>query len=282
MRWPRLLATGAVLLVLGLAGSGGGAAAASPTGLSAPVRTPNGFVFSIADFDPAAGYTITTSDGFGSIDPSGVVTISGLLDGEAATATVSDDGSSMSISSAALPRCPQATVSAVSSQADGFTFTVTNYASSGSYAAQLDESVPDGTVANIDASGLVTVAGLAPGAAATVSISATFVGCVAASRSVTANAMPVSESLGQSRGRAADQRTMAIGVGNAVTGQTALLFVGQPTTTPSQLDLAPAWWLIVALVMLPIGPLLLSLTRVTPSQGARPGRPARIKHRADR
>jgi hypothetical protein len=277
VRWPRLLATGAVLFALalvGAAGSGGGAAAASATGLSVPVRTPNGFVFSIADFDPTAGYTVTTSDGFGAIDPGGVVTISGLLDGETATATVSDDGSTMSIASAALPRCPQPAISAVSSRADGFAFTITNYASSASYAAHLDDSVPDGARASIDASGVVAVAGLAPGAPATVSISATFVGCVGASRTVTASALPAAESLGESAGQAADDRLMAIGIGNAVTGQSALLFVGQPTTTPSPTDLAPAWWLIVALVMVPIGPLLLSMTRTAP-RVPRHGRPVR-------
>ncbi len=282
MRWPRLLAMGAVVLVLGAGRLRRGAAAASTTGLSAPVRTPNGFVFSIADFDPAAGYSVTTSDGFGAIDPGGVVTISGLLDGETATATVSDGGSSMSISSAALPRCPQPAVSAVSNQADGFTFTITNFAPSASYAAQLDDSAPDGAIARIDSSGLVTVAGLAPSAAATVSISATFVGCVGASRSVTANAMPASASLGPSSASIADQRLMAIGVGNVVTGQTALLFVAQPTMTPSQMDLAPAWWLIVALVMVPIGPLLLSMTRTAPR--VRPSKIARHStgHRAAR
>jgi hypothetical protein len=276
MRWPKFLATGAALFVLAVAISGGGAAGAAGTGLSAPVRTANGFIFSIADFDPTAGYAVTTSDGFGAIDPDGVVTISGLLDGEAATATVSDDGSTMSLSSAALPRCPQPDVSAVSSRADGFAFTITNYAFAASYAAQLDNSVPDGAVADIDASGVVTVAGLAPGAAATVSISATFVGCVGASRAVTANATPaVGQSLDQSPGSAADERSIAIGVGNAVTGQTALLFVAQPTTTtPSQVGLAPAWWLIVALIMLPIGPLLLSMTRTAP-RVRRHGRPTR-------
>ncbi len=294
MRTRRLLALPLVALallaitLLAVAVLAGGRAFAETDNpvLSRPVPTPNGFVFSINDLDPAALYTVTTSDGQGAIDAD-VVTVTGLLDGESATATVtvSAPGAApvtASVTSAALPRCPLPGTSAVTSTADGFTFAITNYQLATSYQAAFDDSAPDGVTARISGNGTVVVTGLAPGATATVAISATSIGCIGADRDVTGTATAGSarSAGGSDPGAAGSAGSAGTGsavaglrasarIGDVITGPSALLFVAgpQPAAAPAQSSLAPAWWLVVALVLSPVGPLLVSLPR-------RPARPA--------
>ena len=118
------------------------------------------------------------------------VTVSGLTAGESATVTItaSRPGYNNAISSVTgtsqNPTLPQPTFSTPSSTSDGFTTSLTNYSSSNSYTL----STSAGSVSSTFGYGTITVTGLAGGASATITMTATRSGYTGSSNTVVGTA----------------------------------------------------------------------------------------------
>ena len=153
-------------------------------------RTANGFTVQIANYDP--NYTwVGTATEFGvvAISGTGLVTVTGVAPATSSTVTIittrvgyiggSATATAISLNAALTPLfgTPIAT-------ADGFTVQITNYDSSYSWGGS-----SYGASVSISGSGLVTVAGLVGGTAATVTIDTIRIGHVGGYASVTMNVL---------------------------------------------------------------------------------------------
>ena len=165
----------------------GQATVAAPVATTQPALTPSfaastsqatGFTAQVSNYNSAYTWSLSSSAGSASINTSGLITVSGLSAGQAATVTVRTDraGYSSGLSTvsgqataAAVPAAPQPaltpSISTATSQATGFTAQVNNYNSS--YTWSVSSSAGS---ASINTSGLITVSGLSAGQAATVTV----------------------------------------------------------------------------------------------------------------
>lgn len=140
-----------------------------------PVRTADGFTFTITNYDPSLTYTFagTSTPVIANVD--GSVTVTGLAAGVASTVTVTatqpgQTVATATVSGTTLNAGVTPTTGSGTQTVDGFTFSITNYSGSYSYLVTSDQ----GTVANT--AGLVAVTGLNPGQSSTVTIFATRTG----------------------------------------------------------------------------------------------------------
>jgi titin len=137
--------------------------------------TVDGFTFHLDLSDDSVTYSATSAPGTVSMDPDGTVTVTGLTPGESADVTISAiqaghatttttvTGSALLTGIAPLFAAPQRT-------SDGFTVAIDNLDADGVYAVS-----SSGGTATV-AAGVITVTGLAPDAAATVTVTVSHVG----------------------------------------------------------------------------------------------------------
>ena len=157
---------------------------------STPVATADGFTFDITNYDPSTLYTLGASNGAtADIDSDGHVTVTGLAAGDSSTvdvmASVSGSLSSFgSVTGTALVAGVTPTFSAPTSTADGFTFDITNYNPEALYTFSTT-----GGVATVDATGHVSVTGVAAGDSSTVTVTTSLNGSTEASDSLTGQAL---------------------------------------------------------------------------------------------
>jgi titin len=149
-------------------------AGAAPA-VSGIVSTVDGFTFHLDLSDAAVAYSALSAPGVVSMAPDGTVTVTGLAPGESAdvtisaiqtghvTATTTVTGSALLTGIAPLFAAPERT-------SDGFTVAIDNLDADGTYA--VSSSSGTATVA----AGVIAVTGLAPDAAATVTVTVSHVG----------------------------------------------------------------------------------------------------------
>ena len=141
--------------------------------LATPVKIPLGFTSQITNFDNQFTWSVVTDIGQVSIGGTGLVTVTGVPAGSTATVTVTSNrtgyvSGSRSISSTGGNGSGLAAqFSEVIQTADGFTTQISNFDNSftWSYSSTAGR-------ASLSATGFITVAGLRPGAEATVTIKA--------------------------------------------------------------------------------------------------------------
>jgi hypothetical protein len=141
---------------------------------STPISQAAGFTAQVANYISAYTWSVTSSAGTASINTAGLITVSGLSAGQAATVTVrtartgyNSGASTVSGQATPAPNQPALTPTfGVSTKTNGgFYASITNYSSSYQWSA----STTAGTV-SINSSGQVTVTGLTQGQAATVTV----------------------------------------------------------------------------------------------------------------
>jgi hypothetical protein len=169
-----------------LATAGGTIGAANVPTFGTPSSTGTGFTFHIDNYSALFDYsfsvqalTSTTADVDLSDLANGNVTVTGLANGEAAMVTVGTsrsgyaDGASTITFGATNNPGTQPTVSAVTKTADGFTFDITNYDDNALHYSLSTTVGSVGMVSNQIGVATVTVTGLTPGQAASVTINYT-------------------------------------------------------------------------------------------------------------
>jgi hypothetical protein len=138
---------------------------------TAPVRTDDGYTFTIDNYDADYGYTVTSDSGH-VVATAGSVVVTGLGAGQRAivhiaTAKSGELDESTDVTSSAISAGIAPSFSATTSTANGFTFTIANYSTAFAYSF----AVTGG--ATVTANGAaVTVTGLAAGKSAAVTVSA--------------------------------------------------------------------------------------------------------------
>ncbi len=158
--------------------------------LSAPVRTADGFTFTITNYDPAFTFAADATGGADvSVDGTGLVTVSGLAAGDASTVTITASRSgyasaSATATSSALGAGIVPSLSAPTSTADGFTFDIENYDPAAGYVLTASN---DAVVYQV--AGHVVVTGLDAAASATITVTVSAVGALDAQASVTGQAL---------------------------------------------------------------------------------------------
>jgi hypothetical protein len=173
--------------------SGAALAAGVTPDLSSPVAVEFGFTFTINNYLPGLVYTFAASNGAVVTNNGQQVSVGGLADGQPSQITVTATDPGVSIASAdvtgaaATPSSPVPTFSASVPTADGFSFDITNYDSTGVYQVLITSG--GGTV--VRTGGHVTVTGLTGGASATVLVAVQVNGRPAATDSITGTATPV-------------------------------------------------------------------------------------------
>jgi titin len=160
------------------------------------VATADGFTFTIANFDPALSYStlLDPSAGVVTVVTTGVGAGTGTVSGEAPgvsvtlTVTAIDPGvsaASATVSATVLTPGTAPLVSASTSLAGGYRFTITNFDPAQSYSfVQAD----GGTVTRDGDT--VTVSGLAAGVASDTTVTASSVGSLSASATATGSSLP--------------------------------------------------------------------------------------------
>ena len=142
-----------------------------------PSSTAVGFTVQVNNYDGDFTWTVSASAGSVSINETGLVAVSGLNSGQAATVTVTTtrsgfgNGAAEASGSANIGAALTPTFTQPASTTGGFTAQVTNY--NASFTWNASSSVGD---AEISETGLVTVTGLAPEQSATVTVSTTQAG----------------------------------------------------------------------------------------------------------
>jgi titin len=156
-----------------------------------------GFTAQVNNYSSAYTWNVSSSAGSASINTSGLITVSGLSAGQAATVTVRTDRSGYSSGSATVNgQATAATVvtiqpaltpsfAAATSQATGFTAQVNNYNTA--YTWTVTSSAGS---ASINTSGLITVSGLSAGQAATVTVRTARTGYNSGASTVSGQATP--------------------------------------------------------------------------------------------
>jgi hypothetical protein len=143
----------------------------------APSSTADGYTVQVSNFDGDFTWGVASNAGSVSINVNGMVAVSELNPGQAATATVTttrsgfDDGTADVSGSATIGTALTPTFAQSTSTTDGFTAQVTNYNASFTWSASSSAGA-----AEISETGLVTVIGLAPEQSATVTVSTTQAG----------------------------------------------------------------------------------------------------------
>ena len=154
--------------------------------------TSDGFVIPLSNYDRSYVWSVVPSKGEASIvSSSGLVIVSGLGYGEAATITVTTERSgypsgsatSQEVTSLLAPRVPQ--LSATSQTLNGFTFQIENYDADWNW----DLAATAKANVTISGSGLVTVTGLNPGKSSTVIVYSHRDGYVSGSADITSAAV---------------------------------------------------------------------------------------------
>jgi titin len=155
-----------------------------------PTRTADGFTVQIENYDAAFAWSADSVDGAATVSASGLVTVTGLDAGAAATVTVETSRSgfvpgSSSASSEALSAGAAPVFGTPTRTVDGFTVQIENFDADAEY----EFSAPAGLTATVDGSGLVTVTGAEPGAEVELDATVSKAGFTDASASVTGAAL---------------------------------------------------------------------------------------------
>ena len=163
-------------------------AALVPT-FGTPTRTADGYTVQITNYDGAFSWGATPLTGSATVSASGLVTVTGVAPGSATTVTVLTSRSgyapgSAATSGTALSAALVPDLGASTRTADGYTFQIENYDPDFSWGV-----TPSAGTASIDASGLVTVTGLALGASATATVSTSRAGYAPGSAAASGTAL---------------------------------------------------------------------------------------------
>lgn len=155
-----------------------------------PIRTSDGFTAQITNYDPSFIWDLSATSGTGSINGSGVLTVTGLTAGSTSTVTVDTSragyaNGSSTVSGSALDAGLTPSLGTPTSTIDGFTVSVNNYDPHFTWSVSTDVGS-----ATIDVSNLVTVAGLFAGESATVTVETAQAGYAPGSSTSTASAIP--------------------------------------------------------------------------------------------
>ncbi|WP_449281833.1 fibronectin type III domain-containing protein [Leucobacter sp.] len=164
-------------------------AAALQPSFGTPTRTADGFTVQITNYDAAFAWSAATSTGSATVNSSGLVTVTGIVPGGAASVTVGTSRAgyaegSRDVSGSALEAALSPAFGAVTRTADGFTVQIANYDAAFAWSA----AAPGGA-ASVSASGLLTVTGLDAGSAATATVETSRAGYLPGSGSVSGQAL---------------------------------------------------------------------------------------------
>lgn len=153
-----------------------------------PTRTADGYTVGIANYDSASTYTVSVDAGSASVS-GGIVTVTGLNPAQSATATVTvaHDGranaSGTVTASALLAEGVAPELTNLTRTVDGFTVEIDNLDEDGTY------TVVSTSGTAVVTGGVVTVTGLEPGEAATVTVTVAKTGSTDASASTLGRAL---------------------------------------------------------------------------------------------
>lgn len=155
-----------------------------------PIRTSDGFTTQITNYDPSFTWDLSATSGTGSINSSGVLTVTGITAGSTSTVTVDTSragyaNGSSTVSGSALDAGLTPSLGTPTSTIDGFTVAVNNYDPHFTWSVSTDAGS-----ATIDGSNLVTVTGLFAGESATVTVETTRAGYASDRSTSTASALP--------------------------------------------------------------------------------------------
>ncbi len=149
----------------------------TPT-LASPTRLEHGFSVQVINYESSFTWSVSTESATGSatISNSGLITVSGLTDGQESTVHVTTNqvgffDSDISVTSSALSAALVPTSGSPFATTGGFTLQVTNYDSA--YDWQVSTSAG---IASISPDGLITVSRLAAGTSATVTVTSSRTG----------------------------------------------------------------------------------------------------------
>ncbi len=150
--------------------------------------TATGFTFVIANYDPSLTYTFASTNGATATQSAGTVTVTGLSNGSSSQVTVTATNPGVSVASAnetasALLTGITPLFSAPTPTVDGFTFTISNFDSAGSYA------LAPTTGSATRTGSAVTVTGLAAGASDNVTVTVSHSGYTDATATATGAAL---------------------------------------------------------------------------------------------
>lgn len=169
-------------------------AAKNPT-FGTPTRTADGFTVQITNYDNTFEWSASATNTSNAVTVSGagLVTVTGVEPSTASTVTVSTtkalhNPGSGQIAATSLASALNPTFDTPERTADGFTVSVTNFAADDGFTWAIS-GTSAGTAEINQTSGLVTVTGVAPGAPATVVVSATQTGYVDGAGSITGSAL---------------------------------------------------------------------------------------------
>lgn len=159
-----------------------------------PTQTTGGFVVRMRNYDSAFTYAVSVvaETSTATVERTGeTVTVTGLLPGETATVSVATSrvgflSDTATVSSGALLVGLLPTLDTVTATADGFTVVVTNY--SALYAWTATSSNPSG-VGAVSNAGIVTVTGIPPATASTVTVTASRSGYTSLSETATGTSL---------------------------------------------------------------------------------------------
>ena len=153
----------------------------------APVVAPNGFTVAITNYDPAFTWSINSSAGTATLT-GGVVAVTNVPAATSATVTVTTTRidyatGTAQISATSTQTGVTPTLTAVTSNTTGFTTSISNLATGYTYLVSSDFGT-----ATLGSLGAITVSGLAPGASAVLTVTATRVGYTTTSTTLTGTA----------------------------------------------------------------------------------------------
>ena len=160
--------------------------------LGTPTRTADGFTVGITNYDATFDWSV--SGVTGSIDGTGLLTVTGVSPGASATATVTTERSgyasgTATVTASALAAARVPTFDAPVATADGFTVNVTNHDAAWTWPAPTSDagSVTVGTISGSTMP--LTVTGLTSGASATITVTTTRAGYADGSGTLTSAAI---------------------------------------------------------------------------------------------
>lgn len=161
----------------------------APIAPGSPRPALDGFAFDIQGYDAGSAYTVTTTAGTAT-EADGVVTVTGLAEGESATVTITatraaHTDSTLDVTATALITGTAPALSVPASTTGGFTLEIENFSSSASYTV----TATGGSTVSLTGS-TVTVTGVAAGVSSTVEVTASRTGYTTAAASVSGSALP--------------------------------------------------------------------------------------------
>lgn len=157
--------------------------------------TDGGFSTPIVNYDNNQIYVATSTDGMASIEPTGVVYVTGLSPNQVATVTVTAErpgysSAAAEVTGSSLKAALTYVFGEVMPTVDGFTVPITNFDASWETKVGLNPSIAE---AALNSEGLLTVSGLSPDTEATVDVYSLREGYLTGVSSVTGRSAPVGQ-----------------------------------------------------------------------------------------